>query len=423
MHIEDGARERGALRAAVSELVRRGLHGSRRGADRASAALSRAASRGHALAEAAGAWLRRRSPLRHGRAAAKRGNLEAALALLKEAAEREVEQGESALELWKLALSMGRAEEAAAELARQIHTEASAGQVDVAVDHWIELAEHAPAQRADAPTLVRMLPELRRRLAAALDADERARAEGRLLRALRQSVEPEASQLTTGLALRVFAQARLLDPEAARRAGELVLSARDLHETKRREVETLLEELEAAAAPEPPETGGSSGAEAGLAPPYGTLCMTEVLPVELRDRGLIVQETGGAERTRIDLRNVAVIAAACIGEEDAKTPLLIDLVLRRTPRARGRRIVRMHADAFDARSVLEGLAGSEDPSRGLLEALVEESGAVALLEAGAAGEPGAAHFPSVDAYEGWLLSHLDAGRPGVKTSAGRPGRA
>ena len=409
MHIEADARHLAAARATLGELLSDGLRSLRSGAERASASLSVAASRGRSRAEEAAARLRRSAPLRHALAAAKRGNPDAALALLKEAVEREPGDAEAVLAFWELALGAGRAAEAAAALARQIHTEASAGSLDLAVDHWIALSEHAPAQHADAPTLVRMLPELRRRLAEAEGAQDRARAEDRLLLALRQSVEPEASQLTTGLALRVFAQARLLDPEAARRAGEIVLAARDLHEAKRREVETLLAALDERAGSERAECREASDSTAAMS-------TTEVLPIELRDRGLIVREAGSGERTRIDLRNVAAIAAACIapntGEADAKLPLLIDLVLRRTPRARGRRIVRIDTDAFDPQAVLGELGGSGDPSRTLLQVLIERSGAVPLLEAGESGGLAATRFASVDAYEDWLLSHLDAGRPG-----------
>jgi hypothetical protein len=415
---EDEAPDRAAAARALGQRVSAGLQGLLGRVERATGSLAEAASKsGERAAEAAGG-LRRSTALRHGLAAGERGNLEAALALLREAVEQEPDDAEAVQAFWNIALACERAEVASAALTRTIHAEASGGRPDLAIEHWLELAEYAPDERVDAPTLVRMLPVLRRRLAEAEGSEARAKAEAQLLAALRQSVEPKARGLTPGLALRVFEQARFLDAETARRAGAIVLAASDLHETKRRNVEGLLAQLEGAGAP-PGEavTESDSAARAAAAPapeapagrptPLPRLTI-EAIPIELSEGGLIVNQTEGGRRTRIDLRAVDAIAVVQIGSDESKSAPLIDLVLHCTPRAKKQRVIRMRADSFDASAVLEDAAAAEDPLEGLLAALLDRSGAIPLPDSDSALGIAPRAFASLQEYEESVLSRLAA---------------
>ena len=416
---------------APGERLSVGLRGLLSRVERATGSIAEAASRGR---ERAVSGLRRSASLRHGLAAGERGNLEAALALLREAVEQEPEDTEAVLALWNVALACDRAEVASAAMARWIHTEASGGRCELAVDYWIELSEQAPAEHADAPTLMRMLPELRRRLAEAQGGEARGEAEAHLLRGLRQSVEPEARGLTPGVALRVFEQARFLDANTARRAGEVVLAASDLHEAKRRNVEALLAQLDGAVPAEEraelaqleDDAPAGKAAEVPAAKPAAeptprpvarARLTIEAIPIELSERGLIVRETESGQRTRIDLRTVEAIAVARIGVGDPKPAPLIDLVLRRTPRAQNDRIVRMHADTFDASAMLSDAAPGDDPLGGLLGALLDRSGAVPLPDPDSALGIDPKAFASLEDYERRVLSRLALGAAGGATAA------
>ena len=324
------------------------------------------------------------------------------------------------LALWNVAVATGRAEVAAPAMARWIHAEASADRLHVAVDSWAELFEHAPAERVDAPTLVRLLPELRRRLAEARGDAARTEAERRLRRALSQSVESDARGLTCGLALRVFEQARFVDAGISRRAGELVLSAEDLHETKRRHVEAILAELDDADSsgrPEPTDevqsdrAAESSETEPAPAPAAGSRMIVEAVPVELSDRSLILRETHSGQRVRLDLRSVAAIVVVQIGEVGAKPSPLIDLVLRRTPRAPSRRIVRIQADSFEPGEVFQEESLGEDPLWSLIGALLDRSGAVPLPNPDSAVGTDLTAFESLAEYEAEVLARLDVEVP------------
>lgn len=379
---------------SVGERVSLGLRGLLGRVERATGKVAAGAARGRGRAAEAAGGLRRSAPLRHGLAAGERGNLEAALALLREAAEIAPEDSEAVLALWNVALSCERPEVAAPALLRWIHAEASGGRRDLATAHWMELVERVPDQRADAATLVRLLPELRSRVAEAHGAKERSDAEAFLLRALRQCVDSKAHGLTPGLALRVFEQARFLDAETARRAGEFVLRSSDVHETKRQRVKTLLEQLDIGEAPEKPQ-----------APSRQTI---EVTPVELGEGGLIVRESESGQRTRVDLRSVEAI---CVSQVDGLGPqpvLLIDLVLRRVPRARQRGVYRMRADAFDPAAVLPDPAAAGDALRALLGALLDGSGAVPLPDPDSALGIEPRHFGSLAEYEDAVFSRLAA---------------
>jgi tetratricopeptide (TPR) repeat protein len=384
--------EQGAPTPSVRERVSEGLRGLLGRVERAGGTLAAGAAKGRGRAAEAAEGLRRSVPLRHGLAAGERGNLEAALALLREAVDLSPDDAEAVLALWNVALSCQQPEVAAPAMARHIHHEASSDRKDLAVEHWMELHSQVPAQHVDVATLVRLLPELRERMSAAGAAQERDEAEQWLRTALRACVDPEAPEMTTGLALRVFEQARFLDADVARRAGEIVLAASDLHETKRQHVEELLAGLDA----QPAQARARSSAPRIL----------EVIPVELADRTLVVQDVESGQRTRVGLRAVEAIAVAEVAGLADRSVAVLDLVLRRTAQARELRVLRMRSDAFEAGDVLSDASEADGALRGLPAALLQRSGAAPLPDPDSVLGTAPRQFESLEAYEESVLSRM-----------------
>ena len=191
--------------------------------------------------------------LRQGVAAARRGNLEAAFALLREEVAARPDLPRSTLLFWELALACQRARDAAVPMARLVRSEATAGRCESAADHWLALVSEVPEAVVEVPVLMRILPVLRGRMAESRGEEEQQRARERLIDALRRSVDPSSGALTPGLALRLVEEARGLDAEVARRAAQAALASSDLHEAKRVRLEQLLQRAASGGAwPEPP---------------------------------------------------------------------------------------------------------------------------------------------------------------------------
>jgi hypothetical protein len=176
--------------------------------------------------------------LRQGLAALERGNLEAAFWLLREEVAERPDQPAAIQAFWNVSLSCGRAEAAAGAMSRLVRRQAS-DDPERAAESWMSLDAEAPEAPVDALTLARLLPVLKARVAAAPGEEGRREAQRWLVRALQRCVEP-GSGLEGGVALRVFEEARELDPEAARRAAEIALDSPNLHEAKRTRLEEFV---------------------------------------------------------------------------------------------------------------------------------------------------------------------------------------
>lgn len=337
--------------------------------------------------------------LRPALAAAERGNLEAAFALLREAAVLRPRHRATALAFWDVALCCERADEAAESLAGVVQREALRGDRSSAVGHWIALMSAAPAAVVDGGSLARMLPELKARMVAAASPEEREEARSWLLTALRQCLDPRSGGLTPGLALRVFEESRALEPEIARRAARVVLDSPDLHETKRARVEALLAALDDP--PTPPHAAEEED-DPAVVPP---LVVIDVIPVELTDRALLLLEIDSEQRTRVDFRAIEAISVA-----EVETPegalLLVDLVLQRSRRRAARRVLRMRQDRFDAQALFPERTDFGQALRSLLSELLERSRAIPLPDPDSALGVRPAHFGSLDAYQGEVLDRL-----------------
>jgi len=137
-------------------------------------------------------------------------------------------------------------------MARLLQREVVEGQLDTATDHWIALVGQVPEASIDVSALVRILPLLRARLAAARGEVAQRQAREQLSDALRRSVDPADGSLPPALALRIVDEARGIDLEVAKRAAQAALASSGLHEAKRGKLEELLRALERGEWPDAP---------------------------------------------------------------------------------------------------------------------------------------------------------------------------
>jgi membrane associated rhomboid family serine protease len=187
-------------------------------------------------------------------AARERGEIGDALAMLQTEYERERDE-DVGLALWDAALACAQPELGALGLAGAVSAAVKRGDVEVALRHWSDLSDHAPAVLVDPATLLRFVPML-------LEESQRDRA----VLAMRQVVALENTPLTPGQAMRAIDMARGLDPQSALRAARMALESGDLHEAKRAKLEALVAELGGQAALEVEPEGEPAALEEPVTP-------------------------------------------------------------------------------------------------------------------------------------------------------------
>jgi hypothetical protein len=183
--------------------------------------------------------------LRHAIAALRRGNLDAAFALLREEVKERPGRVESALLFWNVALSCERASEAADAMAKLVRSEAGTDQtLAEAANHWAALVGAVPEAVVEASALVKLLPLLRARSEQARGEAAKLEAYGLWTDTLRRCADPSHGALNPALALRLVEEARGVDADVARRAAEIALQSSGLHEARRARLQELLAALE-----------------------------------------------------------------------------------------------------------------------------------------------------------------------------------
>jgi hypothetical protein len=181
-------------------------------------------------------------------------DLERAHAMLEKEAKRCPEDHDLAQAFWDNAVLLQRAESAAPAMLNSIRRAAARENLQLAADQWGELSQALPGSLADPGSLIRIVPVLL----------ERKQPEKAVL-ALRQAVDPNNRGMTAGLALRIVEQAREVDPPSALQAARRALEFEDVHETRRAQLQELIQELEASSQ-KIPKPSGPAAAEAGPQP-------------------------------------------------------------------------------------------------------------------------------------------------------------
>ena len=374
--------------------------------------------------------------LRQGVAAAKRGNLEAAFALLREEVAARPDLPGSTLLFWELALACERAARgrpadgaAGAQRGDRRPLRGGGGSLDRAGLAGARGRGRGSGPDADPARAARP----HRRVARRGGAEARARAADR--RAPAGASTRSSGALTPALALRLVEEARGLDAEVAQRAAQAALASSELHEAKRARLEELLRALKRGAWPEtapaeppPPERRAPplsqtdvEAAAARLAermPPPGRLRVSEVIPVELGDDGLVALEGEDDRRTRIDYRAIEALAVGEVAELGDGPVLVMDLLLRAPRPGRPRSVLRMRSDAFDAAVLFPDRTDAGQALRALLAELLDRSAAVPLPDPDSALGVRPQRFESLAAFESAVQARLEA-RARRKRSAQR----
>jgi len=113
-------------------------------------------------------------------------------------------------------------------------------------------------------------------------------------------------------------------------------------------------------------------------PTPGALRISEVIPVELGEDGLMALEGGDDRRSRIDYRAIEAIAVGEVAELGDAPVLVVDLVLRAARAGRPRSVLRMRSDAFDPATLFPDRTDAGQALRTLLAELLDRSAAVPL---------------------------------------------
>jgi hypothetical protein len=393
--------------------------------------LGRAATRmsegaGH-LREATREMRQGSSLLCQAQSARERGNLEAAFFLLREAWHTDPEAAGVATAFWDVSRSLGRAQAAATAAVALVERCADAGSAELGAQYLAELAEAAPEVVVKPVAVVRLLPALRERMDKA-PGDERAEAEALLRHALGLALDPRNDPPSPGLALRLFAEARTVETETARRAAEIALESPELHEAKRAMLCEFLRPrrgpcrneatgIRPCSAPphapdqlQPGRDGGTRGETAELTkqlhrepveiaprPESGRI---RGVPEELDDDALVVRREDGVA-SRIGWEEIEAVAVARIEAAGHESVTVVDLVFNWTRRSReGLRLVRMRDDSFDPARFA---SSREDPLAGFLALILEHSRAIPLPDPESALGLRPVVFESLHAYERALL--------------------
>ncbi len=158
------------------------------------------------------------------------GRSEEAFELLQREVRRDPMNREAAHALWEIGLAMGRVDQVAPPMLRTLREELRAGDVELAVDHWIEFCQRAPDVPVEPALLLKLVPVL-------VEREHRSMAATTLEKALHH---PE---LTAAVALRVARTARELDPAVAARAAQRAMECAGSGPTEQAEAQSLLDAL------------------------------------------------------------------------------------------------------------------------------------------------------------------------------------
>ncbi|MEM7409233.1 MAG: hypothetical protein AAF430_03230 [Myxococcota bacterium] len=357
------------------------------------------------------------------------GDFPRAFLLLQAEVERSGDDSKLATAFWQAAVAHGQPQAAATTLLRAIRNLCSQGALEEAATWWADLSQVVPDARADAGSLLRMLP--------ALEARDPALAK----RALRHATDDKAVGLTPGLAMRAADAAHETYPQLALRAARVALAAPDLDESKRNRLVSLVAELERASrtpsaeaqtpeAPEPSgdetlqdETPAEDATEASAIPDldeftelvidetlespalkarFAGIKVMEAVPSGLEEQALAMR-VAGDRSAHLPYEKIQAIASAEIVGDTPPGFLVVDLALNwHDEEATALRVVRLRLLESELSPLLE--EGREDrPLRTFVARLLERSGAQALPDAESAQAEPLRVYDDLFSYEREVL--------------------
>jgi hypothetical protein len=347
-----------------------------------------------------------------------RGDSDAAFEMLLAESRRSARNRDAVTTLWEMAIERGEAEVATPAMLQLVREEIRRGAEDVGVSHWRELTQHQPEARVELPALLKLIPYIRR-----IDGDRAA------VVALQQAMDCSADGPSSRQAAEIARLAADLERGIARAAAERALADETLAETRRAEMESLVQKLcadEKAALSAPDERKelpvnvfyaeqdrsgfGDVGDLTQFGDPGETFpcdLVVSAKPIALESGSLVVEIEGGEFRS-IPYPTVSVVSVVGVGGLGPRPVVIVD-VFATDPANSGSElcIYRLRGDQFDPRRLV---AYEKDPLaalRSLLEQILERTQARPLPDPAAARANPVKLFGSLEAYQAWASELLD----------------
>jgi len=337
-----------------------------------------------------------------------RGESDRAFAMLEAEVRRSARNREAVTTYWEMAIERGVAAQAAPGLKQLVREELRRGAAEVAVAHWRELTEHRPCDLLEAPTLVHLLPSIRR-----IEGDEHA------VLALQQLLDERNRGLTPELAAQAAHLAGDLEMNLALDAARRALASGALAKGLRIELQALVEQL---SPPEPPdcelqkpeehlpsvfyaESDRSSFGEVGdLAASDDCLegALSEGVPRQI-DGAEIQLDVAREGLISLPLSRLRAVAVAGVHGLGPKPVVLVDLLVGGGVGERPLRVIRLLCNRFDPRRLDPEAGGALDAVRRLVAGILSGSGARPLPDAAAAAARPVRIFGSLEEYHEQVL--------------------
>jgi membrane associated rhomboid family serine protease len=336
------------------------------------------------------------------------GESDRAFAMLEAEVRRSARNRDAVTTYWEMAIERGVSAQAAPALKRLVREELRRGAEEVAVAQWRELTEHLPCDLLDAPTLVRLLPSIRR-----IEGDEHA------VLALEQLLDERNQGLTPELAAQAAQLAVDLEMNLALDAARRALASDALAEGLRIELQALVDRMAPAEPPdsEPQkpeehapsvfyaESDRSSFGDVGdLAEPDDCLegALSEGVPRQI-DGAEIQLDVAREGLISLPLSRLRAVAVAGVQGLGPKPVVLVDLLVAGEVSERPLHVIRLSCNRFDPRRLVPEAGGPLDALRRLVADILSGSGARPLPDAAAAAARPVRIFGSLEEYHEQVL--------------------
>jgi membrane associated rhomboid family serine protease len=347
-----------------------------------------------------------------------RGDSDAAFEMLLAESRRSARNRDAVTTLWEMAIERGEAEIATPAMIQLVREEIRRGAEDVGVSHWRELTQHQPEARLELPSLLKLVPYIRR-----IDGDSAA------VVALQQAMDCSEDGPAPREAAVIASLAADLEVNIARTAAKRALADETLPEARRAEVEALVQRLcadEKAAVSAPDdqkalpvnvfyaEQDRSGFGDVGDLTQFGAPGETfpcdlvvSATPVTLETGSLVLELEGGGYSS-VSYPAVSVISVAGVGGLGSRPVIIVDVFAADPANSESELcIYRLRGDRFDPRRLVLDEKNPLAALQSFLKQILERSQARPLPDpAGACANP-VKVFESLEAYQAWASEHLD----------------
>jgi len=347
-----------------------------------------------------------------------RGDSDAAFEMLLAESRRSARNRDAVTTLWEMAIERGEAEIATPAMIQLVHEEIRRGAEDVGVSHWRELTQHQPEVRVELPSLLKLIPYIRR-----IDGDSAA------VIALQQAMDCSEDGPSPREAAAIASLAADLEVNIARTAAERALSDETLTEARRADMESLVQRLSAGekaatSAPEEEkelpvnvfyaEQDRSGFGDVGDLTQFGAPGETfpsdlvvPATPIALESGSLVLEIECGGYRS-VPYLAVSVVSVAGVGGLGPRPIIVVDIFVTDPANPESELgIYRLRGDRFDPRRLVPDEKDPMAALRSFLDQILERTQARALPDPAAARANPVKLFKSLEAYQAWASEHLD----------------